>query len=298
MWSTASLAVPAAFVAAVVVAGVTPDRAALADTVTPPLLSPAEVRVVESHMTRDEARLRAGLGAYAGWVVNQERVDLGQVGIASFDAVECILERAIERSLTSAQLFSDSLFTRGGGLALFVDHDVLAAIDREIDLHSVFLIDARDHHGTPLPMSFFLIGQGVLLIHYPRAGSFDHPDAAFRVSVPLFGSSRTYEVEPLIRMNIVRGAVPGFDHVATLHDPAGPPEDFVGPWNAGIRAISVRGTKLDVHAHLLFDRTQTLDVPRIERRPGHRPDAARMRALGCPTGAPWAVPDGAPQQPR
>jgi hypothetical protein len=42
-----------------------------------------------------------------------------------------------------------------------------------------------------------------------------------------------------------------------------------------------------VHAHLVFGRTETLEIPRIERRPGHAPDLARLRALGCPPGAPW-----------
>jgi hypothetical protein len=255
---------------------------------SPPLLSTDEVRFVESQMVRDEARLRAQLGSFAGFITGRERVDLARVWIASAGAVTCVLQRAIDRALTSPQLFSDPLFARRGALALFVDRDVLAAIDREFDLHSVFLIQPKPREGEgPLGMSYFLIGQGVLVLRYPRAGSYDHPDPAFRVSVPLFGSSRTYEVAPLIRMDIVDGAAPGFDHVATLADPGGKLEDFVGPWNASIRSIVVRGNKLDVHAHLVFGRTETLEIPRIERRPGHALDAARLRALGCPAGGPW-----------
>ena len=106
-------------------------------------------------------------------------------------------------------------------------------------------------------------------------------------ALPLFGSSRTYEVAPLIRMYIAGAGPPGFDHLATLSDPAARPEDFVGPWNASIRSIVVRGNKIDVHAHLVFGLTETLDIPRIERLPGHPADPARLRALGCPSGAPW-----------
>lgn len=270
-----------------------------------PLLSLDEVRAitvaghtVAGHMVRDAARLRARLGPYADWIARHERVDLGAVWIASFDAVECLIQRAIDRGLTAPALFSDPLFARGGALSLFVDRDVLAAVEGAFDLHSVFLIDARTHgDDQPLPMSYFLIGQGALVLRYPRAASFDHPDPAYRVSVPLFGSSRTYDAAPLIFMDIVRdplGGPGGFDHVATLDAPAGRPEDFVGPWNAAIRGISVRGTKLDVHAHLLFDRTQTLEVPRIQRRAGHPAVAARLRALGCPSGAVWGAPAGAP----
>jgi hypothetical protein len=273
----------ARWIAAVVLAALAGPAASAA-----PLLTPDEIRVVESHMSRDEARVRARLGAYAGFIAGHERVDLGRLSIPSFDAVECVLQRAIDRSLTSPQLFSDPMFARDGALSLFVDRDVLVAIDREFDLHSVFLIEPRPHDGGgSLTMAFFLIGQGVLEVRYPRAGTFDHPDRAFRVSVPLFGSSRTYEVAPLIRMDIVDGGAPGFEHLATLSDPTARPEDFVGPWNASIRSIAVRGNKIDVRAHLVFGRTETLEIPRIERRPGHIPDMARLRALGCPSGAPW-----------
>jgi len=240
-----------------------------------PLLSPDEVRALESRMVHDPARLRARLGAFSGWITGHEHVDLARVGFAPYDALACVLDRAVERGLTSSQMFSDPLFARGGGLSLFVDRDVLEAVERDYDLHSVFLIDPRPTDGKgPLGMSFFLIGQGVLVLSYPRAGAFDHPDAAFRVSVPMFGSSREYEVAPLIRMDIVEGPAPGFDHVGTLAAPGAPLEDFVGPWNASIRSIAVRGSHIDVHAHLVFGRTQTIDVPRIQRRPGRAADAA------------------------
>jgi hypothetical protein len=257
-----------------------------------PLMTDGELAAFTARLLPPTAagEIEAALGPAAAALRAREHIDLGQLRLASLEAAECIMQRAADRRLSLAQLFTDARFAAGGGLGIVMDGRRLAELDRLFDLHSLFPVAADARAGGAIHMTFLLAGQGRIVVGYDRGGEIEHREPAFH----LHGGS--YQLERVIRMDVVAGAGRGFAHVATLPrlDGGGAYGDFLGPMGAKLRGVALAGPEVAVQAQLpwwLLGIAKDLHVrppPVARRRPLDPTQAGVLRARGCPAGDAWA----------
>ena len=236
---------------------------------TRPLLSDAELATIlgGSAPPVDTDAVAAALGPAASVLQAREHIDLGLLRTTSDQSAGCIMQRAVDRGLSLAELFTDPLFGRGGKLAVVLDRSQLAWMNRVFDLHSLFPPAAVDDDGNPMVMQFLLAGQGRLVVGYDHGGEFEHREPAYH----LYGGR--YDLAPIIAMDLQVGEPRTFTRIHTLASLAAdaPAEDFVGPRNAKLQRLVIGPEGIVVKAELpwyLLKLARDLKVkaPPIERR--------------------------------
>jgi hypothetical protein len=249
------------------------------------LLAASDLDFLEARglLLHDPARVRASLRGYDRRVAS-EGIALDRVTIASPQAMECVLARAVVRGATIVELFTEDVFLADRGRAVMVEDGALATLARSFDFHGAFPPQARLRDGHTARMIFLLVGQGRLLIGYDRGGTYDHPDREY--AVQLLGRRLTgYDVSPFVRMEIGRDAG-GRRTLSGLRVASGPDaalESFKGPGNFAIDGLTIDGSNMVAHA--LAD--TTIRPQPVSARIADPSRPARLEALGCPAHGPW-----------
>lgn len=189
--------------------------------------------------TRDD--LASALGAYLEVVVQREGLAAARIRKADPARLVPVLQRAATLGKGPLDVFTDAQFAAGGPCVLFLDESALAAVDRQFDLHGLWMVRAPvvGEGDTPLSMRYMLIGDGRLVVGYPR-------QATVRVADYAIFTGR-YDYQPYMALDIVSNAQQRMlAGLRTLGDPSGIFGAFVGPLGAQIQALELAGDEVVV----------------------------------------------------
>lgn len=132
----------------------------------------------------------------------QQREGLAAARIRKADPARLVpvLQRAATLGKGPLDVFTDAQFAAGGPCVLFLDESALAAVDRQFDLHGLWMVRAPvvGEGDTPLSMRYMLIGDGRLVVGYPRK-------ATVRVADYAIFTGR-YDYRPYMALDIVSNA--------------------------------------------------------------------------------------------
>lgn len=190
--------------------------------------------------------LQLALGGHFDAVVQREGVDPARVHRVDPAGLAPVLQRAAALGVGPLDLFSDPQFAADGPCVLFLDETTLAAVDRQFDIHGLWMVRATvaGEPDAPLAMRYMLLGRGRLIVGYPRHATVQVAD------YPIF--TGRYDYQPYMALDIVatpeRRAHVG---LRTLHEPSGVFQPFVGPLGAAIREFELGGDGILVRYRVL-----------------------------------------------
>lgn len=185
--------------------------------------------------------LEGALGEYREVVTRREGLDPVRIRQVDPARLAPILQRAVLAGMGPLEVFTDPQFAVGGPCVLFLDHAALAALDRRFDLHGLWMVRApiAGDGGMELAMRYMLLGDGRLVVGYPRAATVQVADYAIFTG--------HYDYQPYMALDIVstpqRRALVGLRTLGDPSDAAGP---FVGPLGAAIRELELAGGEIVV----------------------------------------------------
>jgi hypothetical protein len=173
---------------------------------------------------------------------------------AEFATLEPILETAVREQRDILDLLTRRELAVRSRPALLLDAELLDRIDAKYNLHSIWQIKAQPsgETGKLIAMRYMLIGQGRLIIGYPKG-------AVVEVGDP--GETGEYRYEPVTLATIRHEPTTrGLYSLKTLRQGQGGFGDFIGPMGSAIRAYEVRGERIRVTYQLFVE--QEMDVAR------------------------------------
>jgi hypothetical protein len=208
------------------------------------------------------SRYTAIFGEYQGAL--DKEMDMERLYFPSYGQLETLMDSAVENSIDVLTLFTLPMLQHTHSKALVLDSELLIRLDRQYNLHALFLISAacvdNDSHAQ---MQFLITGQGKLIVGYNGNMTIEHPDFPF--------ATGRYEYRELFVMDArtdERGNV-GLFHIKGLSSPTGDYEWMKGPLNSKIRSLSLtsdRGNekKILVRYDLWGTREKVIDRIPIE----------------------------------
>ncbi len=180
---------------------------------------------------------------------------------ARFADMEPLLARAARHGWSVLEMFTQPEFTDPAGCALFLDERTLADINRKFNLHGLWQIAAPLAEGRErtLHMSYLIVGQGRLVIGYPRSAVVEINDGE--------AVTGKYNYEPYISARIESSQHSrGLFDIRALPSPAAPFEPFVGPYGVQITALQMEGSDILVRYTWGIGQTRrTRNVPITQR---------------------------------
>lgn len=204
----------------------------------------------------DTAALQGALGGAFEVVVRREGIDPAAIRKVEPVRLMPVLQRVVEQRMGPLELLSDGQFATDGPCVLFLDEAALAEVDREFDLHGLWMVRAPivGEGETHLAMHYMLLGRGRLVVGYPRRATVRVRDYA------LF--TGRYDYAPYMAMDVVstpaRRAMVG---LRTLATPSADFQPFTGPLGAAIGELELVGGKIIVRYRVLGGIAQQLEVP-------------------------------------
>ena len=181
----------------------------------------------------DRPVLQKSVGNFLDVLTNREQLSLDTVRRVDPQKVDPVLKRAVALKMGAMELFSDPQFAAGGPCLLLFDQATLFAIDKQYDLHGLWMVHAPTSAGV-LEMTFMLLGQGKLIMGYPRAAAVTVAD--YRVFTGV------YDYQPYTAMDISNAnGKHALTNVRTLGAASGANQSFVGPLNSSIKTIQLDG---------------------------------------------------------
>lgn len=207
--------------------------------------------------------LEAALAGYVEVVEAREGIDPARIRQVDPARLVPVLERAATAGMGPLEVFTDPQFAAGGPCVLFLDHAALAALDRRFDLHGLWMVRApvAGEADVQLAMRYMLLGDGRLLVGYPRKGTVQVADYAIFTG--------HYDYQPYMALDIVstpqRRALVGLRTLGAPSEAAGP---FVGPLGAAIRELELAGREVVVRYRVWGDMAREMRVahPPVTRR--------------------------------
>lgn len=202
--------------------------------------------------------LQAVLAGAFEIVVRREGIEPARVRQVDAKGIAPVLYRAATLDVGPLELFADRQFAAGGPCVLFFDEAALAAIDREFDIHGLWMVRAplAGEPDTYLAMRYMLLGQGRLIVGYPRKATVKVADYAVFTG--------QYDYQPYMAMDIVstpqRRALAG---LRTLAEPSGDFQPFIGPLGAAIRELGLAGEAIVVRYRVWGVADREMNVRRV-----------------------------------
>lgn len=202
------------------------------------------------------------LGEARDVLTGKEGIDPAHIRRADPKGLTPILRRAAAQGLGPLELFSDPQFAAGGSCILLLDEAALAAIDRDYDLHGLWMVRAplAGEPDAHLAMRYMLLGQGRIIVGYPRKATVKVADYAVFTG--------QYDYQPYMAMDIVntperRALV----RLRTLDGPSGSFQPFVGPLGAAIRELELAGDAIVVRYRAWGIGDREMNVRRVPISP-------------------------------
>ncbi|MGR8936051.1 MAG: hypothetical protein ACU837_16985 [Gammaproteobacteria bacterium] len=198
----------------------------------------------------DDRVMQALFKAYQP-VIERQGIDLRQAKIAAAQDVIPLLAQAVRLGWGPLEFFTDREFASQGACILLLDRKALAEVDRRYDIHGLWMISAPLEGQQNADMAFFLLGQGKLIVGYPRQ------DTVHVRDYDLWTGQYTYQ--PLIVMDVVNnGSHRKLANIKTLARPDSEWLPFQGPFDAEILSLEVEGEFVRVKYALLEEMTERI----------------------------------------
>jgi hypothetical protein len=161
-------------------------------------------------------------------------IDLKKVFFVPYKEVAKLLDHAVEESIDSLTLFTQPLLQDRNGSAIIFSEELLTRVNENFDFHGLFNISAiGETNGSPVRMTFLVVGQGRFIVGYNRNEKIKHPDYAF--------ATGNYDYNELFLMDARKdsGGNPGLFNIKALADPNSEPHWMKGPLNVDIQSMTM-----------------------------------------------------------
>jgi hypothetical protein len=166
--------------------------------------------------------------------VISRRIDLQKAYFVPYKDVANLLDHAVKESIDSLTLFTQPLLQDRNGSAIIFSQELLRQVNENFDFHGLFNISAMgEKNGSPVRMTFLVVGQGKFIVGYNRNEKIKHPDYAF--------ATGNYDYNELFIMDARKDARgnPGLFNIKALADPNSEPQWMKGPLNVDIQSMTM-----------------------------------------------------------
>jgi len=195
-----------------------------------------------------------------------KHIDTDKLHVVSFEAVEALLNHAVEESLDSLTLFTLAPLQDQHRFALVLDQQLLEQVNRYFDFHGLFSIALPSiDEGTMVKMKFLVIGQGKFIAGYTANATIKNPDYGF--------ATGKYDYNELFIMDAGhdREGNPGFFNIKGLSAPGATSAWMKGPLDVNIHSMTLipkppNGPDICVQYEMWGLKRKTIDSIPIERR--------------------------------
>lgn len=165
-------------------------------------------------------------------IIRREGIDLRQAKIAKSKDFMPLLSRAINLDWGPLEFFSTAEFADKGPCVLLLDRQTLLQINEKYDLHALWMISAPMAGQKNIDMELLLLGQGKLIVVYPRQAIVKVKD------YDLWTGKYTYS--PFTIMDIINNRqTRGLLTIKTLDRPDSEWRPFHGPFDADIHSLEL-----------------------------------------------------------
>ena len=208
-----------------------------------------------------EATLSKELGDYFAKLRTEESLTLSAVRQVSDTDMTRLLSSAARSGWGILEMFTQKELANTRGCALWLDQATLAQIDRKFDLRAVWQIEARlsGHDTEFMNMRYMVVGQGRLIIGYPRAAEIEINDGD--------AISGRYNYAPYLSARIEHSASSrGLFEIRTLNAPGDGFESFIGPYGVAVNSMQLVGQRILVRYTFGFEQERlTKNLPIVPR---------------------------------
>ena len=197
--------------------------------------------------------------------VISSNIDLNKVFFVSYKEVANLLDHAVKESIDSLTLFTQPLLQDRNGSAIIFSEELLAQVNENFDFHGLFNISAiGEKNGTPVRMTFLVVGQGKFIVGYNRNEKIKHPDYAF--------ATGNYDYNELFIMDAKKDSRgnPGLFNIKALADPNSEPQWMKGPLNVDIQSMTMTSdatgrNQIHIQYYLFGTKHKLIDPIPIEK---------------------------------
>ena len=162
-------------------------------------------------------------------------LDFKKLYFVSYEAVEDLLDRAVNESIDSLTLFTLPRLQDQKNFAIVFSEKLLARIQTKYDFHALFNISAPSlDDGAVVKMKFLAIGRGKLIVGYSRNVKIKHPDYNF--------ATGKYDYRELFIMDAQKDSEGnrGLFNIKGLSHPDGKLQWMKGPLNVDLQSLIIR----------------------------------------------------------
>lgn len=183
--------------------------------------------------------------------VKREGIDLRRAKIAKPKDFMPLLSRATRLGWGPLEFFSAAEFARKDSCILLLDRQTLQQLNDKYDIHALWMVSAPLEDKHTLDMELLLLGQGKLIIVYPRP-------AIVRVKDYDLWTGQ-YSYQTYTSMGIVNnGQTRGLVNIKTLAKPDSDWLPFEGPLGADIHSLEVQPGHIRVSYFKFFEATDQI----------------------------------------
>jgi len=193
-------------------------------------------------------------------------LDYEKLYLVSYQAVEDLLDQAVNDSIDALTLFTLPLLQRQDGVAIVFDEELLQRVDKNFNFHGLFSISIpAEDIDAAVKMKFLVIGQGKFIVGYDRNAKIKHPDYGFATGY--------YDYRELFIMDAGKDSQgnPGLFNIQALSEPDGIRQWMKGPLNVDVRSLTMIAAdggrrKIFIQYDLFGIKQKIIDPIPIEKR--------------------------------
>jgi len=184
-----------------------------------------------NHLTKaTEGEIGRNFGKYRKII--EHELDFQKLYVASYNAVEDLLETAVAESIDSLTLFTLPPLQEPRGVAIIFNRELLRQVNKNFNFHGLFNISVPSvENGSTVKMKFLVIGQGKFIVGYDRNAKIKHSDYDF--------ATGKYDYRELFLMDAKTDSKgnPGLVNIKALARPDGKLQWMKGPLNVDIHSM-------------------------------------------------------------
>ena len=192
-------------------------------------------------------------------LLRKSEISLDKIQKMEYQDFSLIVEKSIKLGQGPLELFTDTEFSRTRSCAFLLTKDVLMEIDKNYNLHGLWMIRVSADDGSDLEMDFLIAGQGKLIIGYPVSQIVKVLDYNFFTG--------NYEYSQFITTDIVNeSGRRGIFNLQSFDDETGQMGPFKGPMGASIQSLSNQDSKIMVKYQWIFEQELVIERIPINKR--------------------------------
>ncbi len=214
-----------------------------------------------------ESRAEKIFKDFTSVIANQ--LDITNLYIPDDNAVKALLESAVRESVDVLTLFTHPILQQKNNSAIVLDSASLLKLDRQFNLHGLFLITTESSNsGDPVQMDFLIAGQAKFIVGYNKNDTIIHQDYQF--------ATGRYDYLKLFLMDIGlnENGERGLLGIRGLSNPSGSFKNMRGPLNVAIKSLSLpaekgEGKKILIKYEMFGIQEKIIPCMMIEKVPRH-----------------------------